>query len=317
MPENRNSPKLPEPASTEPNNPFGIAPALWNRIQKLRLMDDLLMRVALDGNIPAVQLILRIVLSKPELIVTELFVQSDVKMLISRGVRLDVKATDAHGGRYNIEIQRSDSGAHPKRARYHAALMDATFLKEGEDTDALTELWIIFITEQDYFRSGLPLYFIERTLTNVGNIPFQDDSHIVYVNGAYVGDDELGRLMSDFRTAEPERMHFKVLAESVRKAKSQEKGASKMSRVLEEMEQEGFERGYDQGFGRGYDQGYDQGYGKGFGQGKEQGAEEKEFDLVENLMKNLGFTLEQAMKSLNVSLSKKPSFEAKMQGLPT
>ena len=272
-----------------PNNPYGIAPELWTKIQNLRLMDDLLMRVALEGNIPAVQLILWIILKKPTLVVTELFVQKDLKLLVSRGLRLDIKAVDADGVRYNIEVQRSDAGAHPKRARYHSAMMDADFLKAGEDTDSLTEMWVIFITENDYFQLGLPVYFIEKCIRNAGNKPFGDEAYIAYVNGAYEGDDEIGHLMADFRTPDPDRMHYKILADSVRAAKSQQKGATKMSRVLEEMRQEGYDKG----------------------------AEEMEYDHVQTLMKQLNFTLEQAMEFLKVSLTKKPAFEARMQNPAT
>lgn len=129
------------------------------------------MRVALEDNIPAVQLILRIILEKPDLVVTELFVQSDLKVLTSRGLRLDVKAVDSTGARYNIEVQRSDLGAQPKRARYNSGLMDVSFLREGQETDSLCETWVVFITEDDYFKMGLPVYFIERTITNAGNRP--------------------------------------------------------------------------------------------------------------------------------------------------
>ena len=274
-----------ETVSQQANNPFGNAPDLWFKIQKLRLLDDLLMRVVLDGNTPAVELILRIILGKPDLTVSELHVQSDIKLLISRGLRLDVRAIDAQGSRYNIEVQRSDSGAHPKRARYHSALMDATTLREGETTDALTKTWVIFITETDYFRLGLPVYMIARTITNAENKPFGDESYIAYANAAYIGDDDLGHLMADFRTAEPDRMHFKILADGVRKAKSQQKGVSKMSQVLEEMMQMGYE----------------------------QGAEAKEFELILRAMQKLGLSLEQTMVWMGVSLSKLPAYQARLE----
>ena len=276
-----------------PGNPFDIAPEIWERIRNLRLMDDVLMRVALAGNIPAVQLILRILLDKPDLIVQELTVQSDLKVLISRGLRLDVRATDSQGILYNIEVQRSDSGAHPKRARYHSALMDVSFLGEGEDTDSLHETWVIFITEQDYFKLGQPVYFIERTVTNSGNIPFGDQTHIAYANGAYTGDSDVGRLMEDFRTSDPDAMHFHILADSVRAAKTQQKGATQMSRVLEEMEKIGFDRGLSQGLS------------KGLSQGKQIANR----NILHNVMRKYGWDLEQAMDFLDFPLSEKDIYE--------
>ena len=147
-----------------PNNPFGIEPSLWVKIQNLRLLDDLLMQTALDGCVPAVELILRIILDRPDLTVTELTVQKILPHMASRGLQLDVKAVDSQGKHYNIEVQRNDSGALPKRPRYHSALMDVQLLKKGMDTEKLPETYVIFITENDCLEGGLPLYHIDRVV---------------------------------------------------------------------------------------------------------------------------------------------------------
>ena len=65
------------------------------------------------------------------------------------GVRFDVFARDSKGREYDIEIQRADRGAEPKRARYNSALMDANALKTGEDVGKLRDTYVIFITEND------------------------------------------------------------------------------------------------------------------------------------------------------------------------
>lgn len=41
---------------------------------------------------------------------------------------------------------------------------------------------------------GLPLYHIDRYVRETGKL-FEDGSHIIYVNGNYKGDDEIGHLM--------------------------------------------------------------------------------------------------------------------------
>ena len=46
-------------------NLFGIEPKLWEKIQALRLLDDLLMQTVMDGFIPGAELILRIILDMP------------------------------------------------------------------------------------------------------------------------------------------------------------------------------------------------------------------------------------------------------------
>lgn len=54
-----------------------------------------------------------------------------------------------------------------------------------------TETYIIFITSNDVLAGGLPIYTIERTVQETGKL-FNDKAHIVYVNGSYRGDDEVG-----------------------------------------------------------------------------------------------------------------------------
>ena len=46
--------------------------------------------------------------------------------------------------------------------------------------------------------------------------PFDDGEHILYINGQYNGDDDLGRLMHDFRFSEPDDMLIAELASRTR-----------------------------------------------------------------------------------------------------
>ncbi len=74
---------------------------------------------------------------------------------------------------------------------------DANAILPGDDVELLPENYVIFITENDLFETGLPVYHIDRVVKETGK-PFGDASHILYVNGAYRGDDPVGRLMHDF-----------------------------------------------------------------------------------------------------------------------
>ncbi len=56
------------------------------------------------------------------------------------GIRLDVLAKDAKGVYYDIEVQRSDEGATPKRARYNSSLIDANVLKKGYFVEEIAEV---------------------------------------------------------------------------------------------------------------------------------------------------------------------------------
>ena len=157
------------------------------QLRDFRLMDDDFMTKVFENRPQEMQLVLRIILQMPDLEVVEVRTQVFVENLLKRSVQLDVVATD-HGGRmFNVEIQRADEGADPRRARYHSSMMDAHLLaRKGTKFYELPEAWVIFITENDIMEEGCPLYQVERRVQGSGR-DFHDGSHIVYVNGAYRG----------------------------------------------------------------------------------------------------------------------------------
>ena len=146
-------------------------------------------------------------------------------------------AVDVEGRVYNIEIQRSDKGAEVKRARYNSSLIDANVTEPGEKYENLCESYVIFITENDIMKAGLPIYHIDRTVKETGEL-FGDESHIIYVNSQIKDESALGKLMHDFYCTDPKDMNYKILAERVRYFKEDEKGVATMCRVMEDMRNE-------------------------------------------------------------------------------
>ena len=64
--------------------------------------------------------------------VKEQHLQMDLKNLQGRSLLLDCLCEDEDGKLYNIEMQNDLEGASPKRARYHASLLDMHSLDAGE-----------------------------------------------------------------------------------------------------------------------------------------------------------------------------------------
>jgi len=208
------------------------------RIRGFRLIDDDFMNACFDDNIEGTELILRIILNKPDLSVKSVKTQKVMKNLLGRDIWLDIDATDSEDTELDIEIQRADKGADRKRARYHSSILDAHLLKPNDDFKDLSETYVIFITENDVIGGNLPIYTIERQITNMGQ-PFNDGEHIIYVNGEDKNSaTELGKLMHDFFCTDPNDMHFKQLADKVRYFKEDEKGVAAMCKVMEDMREE-------------------------------------------------------------------------------
>ena len=241
------------------------------RLRGFRLLDDDFMSKVFADKACS-QFLLQIILDKKELSVQKVHAQHDVKNLQGRSIRLDIIAVDGTGRVYNIEIQRSDKGASLKRARYNSGLLDANVTEPGDEYEKLAEMYVIFITENDVLKAGLPIYHIERTIKETGAV-FGDGAHIIYVNSQIKDETELGRLMHDFSCTDAKDMYYKILADRVRYFKEDAKGVEAMCRAMEDMR-------------------------------KEAVAEEL-LKTLRNLMKNLGLTAEQALAAMGVSESDK------------
>ena len=201
-------------------------------INDIDLMNNRFMNKALDGNIPATQTILRIILNNDKIKVISVTVQRFLQNLYGHSAQLDILAEDEEGRKFNVEVQRSDEGSSPKRARFYSSALDMHFLDAGEKYEALPETYVIFITENDVMDEGRPLYSIDRYVNESGKT-FTDGSHIVYVNASCRDNTPLGKLMQDFACKDPEKMHYKELADSVRYFKTTKEGEVDMKDIIE------------------------------------------------------------------------------------
>lgn len=242
------------------------------RLRGLRPIDDDFMRCIFRDNIPLAQLVLRIITGKDDLIITRLETQKDLKRLVgARSICLDAYGTDLQNKKYDMEIQRSDRGAGVHRARYHSSCMDVENLDAGQSFEELPETYTILITEKDYFSEGLPLYNIERVNLSTNRL-FNDGEHIIYVNGEFRGDSDLGKLMHDFFCWNPDDMNYELMKDATRYYKEDEKGVEFMCRAFEEVRE----------------------------QGREQGREQAQLAAIMKLMKNLKLSAQQAMEVLEI-----------------
>lgn len=254
------------------------------RLRQLRPIDDDFMRCLFKDNIPLVELVLRIVMGKPDLVITKCETQKDMKRLAgARSICLDAYGADTAGKKYDIEVQRADHGAEPHRARYHSSVMDIENLDAKQDFKELPDTYTIFITEKDFFGAGEPIYVVERMNLTTGK-PFADGAHILYVNGEYRGNDEIGRLMHDFSCTDAADMNFELMAERTKYLKENPKGVSDMCKIIEDMRRE--ERA--------------------------EGGAEKLLENISMLMKNLSVPAEKAMELLGVSESERQALLEKL-----
>lgn len=162
-----------------------------------------------------------------------------MKNLQGRSAVLNVHAVDSSDKEFDVEIQRKDAGAGAKRARHNSSLLDAHILKPGDDTEDIPDSYVIFKTENDVMKGDQPIYPVERYVTIGENkVLFDDGSHIIYVNGKYRGNNEIGKLMHDFSCTDPDDMNYEALAKKARYYKQDAKGVAAMCKIMEDMRNE-------------------------------------------------------------------------------
>lgn len=239
-------------------------------INGMNLFDDDLMSMVFDGNKEATDLLLRIILKRDDIKVVSVTGQREFQNPVvgGRNIRLDILAKDLAGKHYNVEVQKKPEGAHIRRARFNSSMMDSRMLKEGQEFSELQDSYMVFITETDIFGHGRPIYTINRHFEEIGDL-FDDGSHIIYVNGSYRGDDDIGKLMHDFACMKSKDMYYSELADGVKHFKEEEGGRKIMCEAVEK-------------------------YG-------DKRVLDERLELIKKLMESMKWTAEEAMTAMQIS----------------
>lgn len=252
----------------------------YKKLQSLTLLDDTFMRVVFK-NVECTQYLIRTILNKKDLKITKLQVQDTKDNVLTKSIILDVFAIDDNGDIYNIEVQRENKGASPRRARYNSSMIDTHILEKGSDVNTLPNTYVIFITENDVLGKDFKLYTIKRTIQENGEL-FDDGATILYLNTSKVDDSELGRLSHDLKCNNSKDMYSSILRDEVKKYKEDETEVRHMCRVMEEIKYDGYMEGVEKGIEEGIERGIERGIEKGIEKGIERGKQE----LLELLRKN-------------------------------
>ena len=249
-------------------------------IDDMTLFDDDLMTLVFN-NVPAIELLLKIILGR-EIRTIDHEVQVEFRNPISdgRNITLDVLAIDENGEEIDIEVQGNSKGAHVRRARFHSAALDYRMLKKNEEFNVLKDSYVIFIYKHDKFGKGLPIYRADRVVSETGQA-LDDGAHIIYVNGAYKGNDDIGKLMHDFNSLTSEGMNYKELADGVHHFKETEEGRDTMCESVKKY--------------------------------AEEYSTTKDIERVKSVMEKLKYSVEEALDLLNITGEEKKIISQQLQ----
>lgn len=242
-------------------------------IDGMTLFDDDLMSKVFDKNIEATELLLHIVLQRNDIHILEVIGQYDMKSpyVGGREIRLDIKASDSEGNDFDVEVQRDIKGSSNRRVRFHSAMVDARMLREKQKFNELRDSYVIFICQHDKFHQGKPIYHIDKVVREIDE-EYADGSNVIFVNGTYKGDDEIGKLVHDFSSKDSSDMYYQPLADGAKHVKGTKKGRESMCEAVES---------------------YAEKYGN-------KVAEQTKVNLVKSLMDSMKLSMEQAMTALKI-----------------
>lgn len=191
---------------------LNFSPKTIETVKSYTYMTDRFMTMAFDK--PVAQHILSVIMGK-NLIVKSVKSQPVEDNFFSRSCRFDVLAEDSNGKIYNIEVQNSNEGAVPRRARYNCEKLDELVIRKGMAYNDYPETYAIFITQNDVLGDGLPIYHIRRHIEENGKL-FDDGQQIIYVNGENTDTSTaLGQLMADMQQKDAAKISNKILADKM------------------------------------------------------------------------------------------------------
>ena len=151
-------------------------------VSQLNLMDDLFFHKVAEDK-AACEEILRIILKKPDLRVTESQPQRYLRNVDAHSAVLDVLCTDDSGRLFNIEVQKQDNDLHQRRVRFNISNIDTAFMEKGLHYKDFPDVCVVFISEFDMFRKNRTLYHVRRILEETNDF-VENGTHEVYVNTA-------------------------------------------------------------------------------------------------------------------------------------
>ena len=184
----------------------------------------------------------------------------------AKGIIMDVYLKDENRV-INVEMQTTNKGDLPRRARYYQAAADIDTTPKGSEYKDLKQNYVVFICTFDPFHQKKAIYNFQNYCINYGvPIPLEDGTEKIFLNTAAQDttslDGEL-RLFYDYIKGKVAQTAFTKELEATISRMKQEKEERNMyltytTRMME-FRRDGFDEGISIGLQQGIEQGRDQG----------------------------------------------------------
>ena len=181
--------------------------------------------------------VLQVILQKKNLKVVEVTVQKSLRNVEGRSVVVDVLCRDDKGKYYNIEVQKQREDDCQRRVRYNGSNIDTYVTEKGVKFEDIPDVYVVFITQFDYFQKNKTIYHIDRILRETGEA-VDNGFHEIYVNTAVDDGTDIAALMKIFTSRSiKDDVRFPKVCERIRYFK-EGKGGNTMCSTVEEYAKE-------------------------------------------------------------------------------
>lgn len=230
------------------------SPQYASLLQKMTLMEDAFSSVVFEDK-QALQDVLRIFLGIRDLEIRSVITQKSIRNLYGHSSVLDVWAKDFERRQINLEIQNKDVDDHVRRTRFVQGQMDTHSFPKGMTYREMPELFLIFLTRNDFLCSGTWKVEVYRMMYGKPGFPIPNGVHEYYINLEHPPESEDARWLLEYikNTNDPgiDVSSFPHLAERVNYLKEEEGGKENMGEVMDQIwkmgEVAGMEKGIEKG----------------------------------------------------------------------
>lgn len=191
------------------------------------------------------------------------------------GIRLDVYLKNEAGTVFNVEMQAERRNDLPKRVRFYQSGIDRSELPKGADYANLSDSYVIFVCNFDYFHIGKAVgervSFLKGT-----DVAYEDGSHVFFLNSRYTeanASKPILEFLDLIRTNDVERVYETPLAKEAGKrmqAVRGDKGLEVSYMTLAQKMLDERRLGYEEGIEEGIEKGREEGIEKGIEKGREE-----------------------------------------------
>ncbi|MBQ7486324.1 MAG: hypothetical protein IJT77_02375 [Clostridia bacterium] len=187
---------------------------IWNLVDSLRPLDNVFMHCMLERNVFLLEKTVRILLQKHDLTI-----DIDNPIFPPHPGTLDTVATDKSGNVFMISLECVGHVEPASLAGMRVMNINHARWERNQVTKTPHQ-YLFRIAENDPFGENSPVYAVE-----MDDVPDEMAGiRIVYVNGAYRGDNGMGCLMHDFRCASPDSMGLLEMSKTAQYYKRSARG---------------------------------------------------------------------------------------------